>query len=373
MRILCFCEKWESGGVESFLVNLFEHMDRSGLSIDIAACRVCPGVYDDRLVRLGMKVFELSGDIRALNRNVRMFNRLVRAGAYDVVHLNLYEGVGLVFAREAKRLGVSKVIVHSHNTDLRPSRTRWAKLLVHACFRFVLTGCADERWAPSRAAAEFLFYGVSRGTCSWTLVKNGVVPERFAFDSTVRQEERNRLGLQGRFVVGCVGRYCSQKNQSFLLDVIAQIDGAVLLLVGSDDSEDDAGAHLQQRACALGVSDRVVLYGPSREVGRLYQAMDVLCVPSLFEGLGIVAVEGQAAGLPVLCSPAVPPEARVGDLFETLPLERTRWVERLRFEMKNWEANTRSRILAASQVTDAGYDIESVAVRVRAAYLAAGR
>lgn len=371
MHVLCFCEKWESGGIESFLVSLFEHMDRTGLTVDLAACRVCPGVYDERLARLGMRVLELGGSIRALNRNVRMFDQLVRAGAYDVVHLNLYEGMGLVFAGVAKKAGVPKVIVHSHNTDLRPSRTRWAKLLVHNCFKSALTRYADDRWAPSRAAAEFLFDGVSRGVRSWTLVKNGIVPERFAFDSSVRQEERDRLDVRGKFVVGCVGRYCSQKNQSFLLDVIAQVDGAVLLLVGADDAEDGEGVRLQERARALGISDRVILHGPSCEVGRLYQAMDVLCVPSLFEGLGIVAVEGQAAGLPVFCSPAVPPEARAGGLFETLPLEQERWIERLRVEMENREADARSRTRAAHQVADAGYDIESVAAQVRAAYLAA--
>ena len=171
MHVLCFCEKWESGGIESFLVSLFEHMDRTGLTVDLAACRVCPGVYDERLARLGMRVLELGGSIRALNRNVRMFDQLVRAGAYDVVHLNLYEGMGLVFAGVAKKAGVPKVIVHSHNTDLRPSRTRWAKLLVHNCFKSALTRYADDRWAPSRAAAEFLFDGVSRGVRSWTLVK----------------------------------------------------------------------------------------------------------------------------------------------------------------------------------------------------------
>ncbi len=365
MRVLCFCEKWESGGIESFLTCLFEHMDRTGIDIDLVACKVRPGVYDDRLARLGIKAGELGGSIRAVRDNLRLFGDLVRRGGYDVVHLNLYEGMGLLFARAAKRAGVPRVIVHSHNTDLRPSGTRWAKLAAHRLFRAMCGGSADERWAPSKAAADFLF----GGSRPWTLVRNGIVPESFAFDPAVRDEERVRLGVRDELVVGCVGRYCSQKNQTFLLDVAEQVEGMVLLLVGADDAEDGTGDRLQRHAQELGIADRVVLHGPSREVGRLYQAMDVLCVPSLFEGLGIVAVEGQAAGLPVLCSPAVPPEARAGGLFETLPLDPRRWAGRLREAVAGRGLGAASRLSGARAVAASGYDVGDVAVEVRAAYL----
>ena len=361
LRVLLFCEKWESGGVEAFVTTLLECMDRTGLVVDVAACKVQPGPYDIRLAKMGIEPIALGASIRDVASNLKEFRRLLEQGAYDAVHLNVYEGLALLFAREAKRADVARIIVHSHNNDLRPSATRWLKLALHRMCTGLLGGYADARWAPSQAAGQFMF-----GKRSFTLVRNGIVPERFAFDASVRKELRAELGFApDQAVLGCVGRLCDQKNQLFLVDVLtAMPQNTRLLLVGEDDGDGSYEAALRRRACELGVQDRVRLHGRTDDVAALYQAMDVLCVPSTFEALGIVAVEGQAAGLPVVASTAVPPEAHAGGAMSRIPLDASQWAAALAAV----PADPVARAEGVARVDEAGYDMHTVAAEVAKAY-----
>lgn len=358
MRVLCFCEKWESGGVEAFVTTLYECMDRTGMQIDIAACTVSSGPYDARLAAMGIRVIPLGTGVRDVRANLRAFGRLMRSNAYDVVHLNVYEGLALLFAREARRASAQRVIVHSHNNDLRPSRLRWAKLALHRVCVGLLGGETSARWAPSEAAGRFMF-----GGRSFDLVRNGIVPERFAFDSDVRAAVRRKLGVaDGEPVMGCVGRLCDQKNQRFLVELLPLIPQARLVLVGEDDGDGSYGAGVLDCANRLGVSDRLTLLGRRDDVAPLYQAMDVLCMPSLFEGLGIVAIEAQASGLPVLASPAVPSEARVCASFGTVPPVPAEWAR----QVEAVSGCARSSQVGA--VAAAGYDMRETAAWVRGEY-----
>ena len=361
LRVLLFCEKWESGGVEAFVTTLLECMDRTGLVVDVAACKVQPGPYDIRLAKMGIEPIALGTSIRDVASNLKEFCRLLEQGAYDAVHLNVYEGLALLFAREAKRAGVARVIVHSHNNDLRPSVTRWLKLALHRMCTGLFGGYADAQWAPSRAAGRFMF-----GKRPFTLVRNGIVPERFAFDASVREKLRAELSFaSNQAVLGCVGRLCDQKNQLFLVDVLAAMpQNTRLLLVGEDDGDGSYEAALRRRACELGVQDRVRLYGRTDDAASLYQAMDVLCVPSTFEALGIVAVEGQAAGLPVVASTAVPPEAHAGGAMSRIPLDAPQWAAALAAA----PADPAARAEGAARVAEAGYDMHAVAAEVARAY-----
>lgn len=361
LRVLLFCEKWESGGVEAFVTTLLECMDRTGLVVDVAACKVQPGPYDIRLAKMGIEPIALGTSIRSVASNLKEFRRLLEQGTYDAVHLNVYEGLALLFAREAKRAGVARVIVHSHNNDLRPSATRWLKLALHRTCTGLLGGYADARWAPSQAAGRFMF-----GKRPFTLVRNGIVPERFAFDASVREKLRAELGFaSNQAVLGCVGRLCDQKNQLFLVDVLAAMpQNARLLLVGEDDGDGSYEAALRRHACELGVQDRVRLHGRTDDVASLYQAMDVLCVPSTFEALGIVAVEGQAAGLPVVASTAVPPEAHAGGAMSRIPLDAPQWAAALAAV----PADPAARAEGVARVAEAGYDMHTVAAEVARAY-----
>jgi len=121
-------------------------------------------------------------------------------------------------------------------------------------------------------------------------------------DGVDRNELRNSLGVKDQPVVGIVGRLAHQKGHSVLLDafteVVKKCQAAMLLIIGDGPDK----AELQEKTDRLGLDRHIRWLGalPQEEVFRLYTALDVLVMPSLYEGFGLTAVEAMAASLPVV-------------------------------------------------------------------------
>lgn len=329
-RICCFCESWESGGIESFLASVYTHADLSELEIDIVTSKLLDSVFTARLEKLGIRFYQLSGSQRRLLTNHAMFRRLLRERHYDVLHINAFQSLSLYYAKLAMQAGVPVRIAHSHNTALRKSPLRWAKMLLHRMGRQYLGHYATALWACSRDAANFLFSQRDLAARGYTFIPNGIALSRFRFDPKQREAARAELGCSDGVLIGNVGRLCYQKNQEFLLDILPAIltrePRARLLLVGEGADEEK----LRSRAAALNIADRVIFYGVTGGVERLLWAMDVFAFPSRFEGLGIVAIEAQTAGLPVVCSEHIPIEALLSPETRQVPLsDAAGWAEAL--------------------------------------------
>ena len=363
-RICCFCEKWESGGIESFLHNVIMEMDMSQLEIDILAAQICESVFTASLKEKGVGFYELSGSQRKLWQNHKMFKQLLKERQYDVVYLNIFQGLSLYYAYLAKKAGVPVRIAHSHNTALRQSRTKWLKMFLHKLGKILWSENATDFWACSRPAAEFMF--TPKDLRKYEFIPNGIDVEKFRFNNEVRKQIRNDLGIEDKLVIGNVGRLCYQKNQEYLLEVFANLQAqrpeSVLLLVG----EGELKAELQQKTEKLGISDKVIFYGVTDKVQNLLWAMDMFVFPSRFEGLGIVVVEAQAAGLPVVCSDNVSDEAVVTDLVQKVSLGAgaDSWAETILHCQV-----TMDRQAFNEQVRKSGFAVADVTGRIEKMYL----
>ena len=363
-RVCCFCEKWESGGIESFLHSVIMEMDLSQLEIDIVAAQMCESVFTADLKEKGVRFYELSGSQRKLWQNHKIFRQLLEKRQYDVVHLNIFQGLSLYYAYLAEKARIPVRIAHSHNTALRQSRTRRLKLLVHNAAKCFLAKNATDYWACSGSAAEFMF--PKDVVEKYEFIPNGIDVERFRFDNEVREKVRKDLDIDGKLVIGNVGRLCYQKNQEYLLEVFAILQyerpDSILLLVG----EGELKADLRQKAEKLSIADKVLFYGVTDKVEQLLWAMDVFVFPSRFEGLGIAVVEAQAAGLPVVCSDNVPDEAVVTDLVQSVSFRSgiDSWVENILHCQVSMD-----RQAFNEQVRQSGFAVADVAGRIEKVYL----
>lgn len=133
-----------------------------------------------------------------------------------------------------------------------------------------------------------------------------------------------------------------------------------MLLVGDGREKDN----MERQSERLGLQDQIIFYGTTDQVERLFWAMDVFTFPSRFEGFGIVVLEAQAAGLPVVCSDQVPEEARFLPATHVLSLEAgaEKWAEQIllvRGETSNQSA----------AIQRAGFAIQDVAQRIRDSYI----
>jgi glycosyltransferase involved in cell wall biosynthesis len=260
-----------------------------------------------------------------------------------------------MYARDASIAGVQDRIVHSHNNGLRNSYTKPFKMILHNMAKKFFSRYITSQLACSAEAANFMF---TKGA-EWKWIPNGINLDKFCFNEMKRKLMRENLKIKDNTVlIGNVGRLCYQKNQRFLLELFSKVretcDDFILLLVGSGEDE----KALRELAKELAIEDKVVFYGNSNDIVSLYCAMDIFVLPSHFEGLGIVAIEAQAMGLPVICSNYVPKEAMITGLIEVLTIDEG---------TKPWENKINEMRLrldrkeVTNEIRNAGYDINSVA------------
>lgn len=365
-RICCFCERWASGGIESFLCNVLDRVDLEQLQVDIVSVSSEESVFTHTLEKSGVHFFELSGNQQRIVENHRLFRRLIEERGYDVFHLNAFQGLSLSYLHIARQAGVPVRIAHSHNTSLRKSLARPLKMAIHTWAKKTYTKDATELWACSRYAAEFLFFNQVLECKGFKFIPNGIDTRKFRFNANIRRKMREELNLDGLFVVGNIGRLCYQKNQTFLLEVFAEFlkenPKSCLLLVG----DGEAKKHLIQKAKRLGIFDKVLFYGLTEHAEHLLWTMDVFVLPSHFEGLPVVGVEAQASGLPCIFSDAVTRECELADstVFLSLAAPSLMWSKTIS-QVKRQE----NRTPASDIVRCAGFDIETIAKQVESNYL----
>lgn len=359
-KVCIWCEKWGSGGIESFIVNILESMDRTGLDIKLATAANESDIFDRRLENLGVeKVILMDSDSdSAITRNLKLpsvFKAYLKCEKFDVIHLNIYHGVAMQYAKLAEKAGVATRIIHSHNGALRPSKLRFLKEFAHNLASNTMSKFGTHFCACSDVAAQWMFPDTIAKDAM--MIANGVDLSRFAFDEARRNEMRSTLCLGDSFTLCCVGRICSQKNQTFLLEVFAHIlksePSARLLLVGADDS----GGEIVRLAESLGVTDNVSFLGVTDKIPQILWASDVFVLPSLFEGNPVSGVEAQASGIRCVFSDAITGEADLTGLVTYISLEDSaqQWAEQI-LKCKGFERRPTSHLLRQK-----GYDIKDSA------------
>ena len=300
------------GGAETWLMHVLRHIDATKFEIDFLVQQ--PGTFDytDEICELGGRLLLCEGTRNPWTYR-RNFNRLLRAtGPYDVVHAHVQHFNGVVM-RLASAAGVPMRIAHSH-LDTSPEQAS-ASLQRNCYFRLMnhwIDRDATHGFAVSRKAAVALFGPAWEARPDRRLMYCGI--DFSAFRTRVSSPQlRTALGIPAdAFVIGHAGRMMEQKNHAFLIEIFAEVarrePNTRLLLVG----EGPLRGRLENQVRGLGLSERVIFAGVRPDVPRLMLgAMDQFLFPSLFEGLPLVGMEVQAAGLPMVVADTVAPEMEV--------------------------------------------------------------
>jgi len=273
-------------------------------------------------------------------------------------------------------------IIHIHNTStavlwmgiakrlkritIAHSRTGGGQRSIFSCFkiimRYPLRYKADYLFAVSEKAAKWMFGKHSSKT---TVIKNAIDVDAFAFDSEIRGRKREELLLEGKLVIGHVGRFFPEKNHGFIIDIFAQLvkhkPDSVLLLVGDGDLRTEIACKVKN----MGLEERVVFAGVRDDVADLLQAMDVFLFPSVFEGMPGAVIEAQAAGLFCVISDSITGEVHITNLVKALPINLSAdvWAK----EVLNL-AETPNCRNTSGLLKDAGFDTKDVVEKISAFY-----
>lgn len=298
---------------------------------------------------------KLAGKLRLY----KAFYHFCKKNKPDIVHVHMSSPLDLCEGAAASAAGIKNVILHSHSGG-RPNVGLIKKTAFAVC-RMIIKARNYRLLACSEAAAEFMF---RKGKA--TIIKNGIMTDEFSYSNEVRNVQRLKLSASDFFIIGNVGRLCSNKNQGFLLDIFSEFlkirSDSILVIAGDGELSDS----LREKADALGISEKVVFCGSVDNVSDLYQAFDCFVFPSLSEGLGIAAIEAQTSGLITVCSDGVPKEAAVTELCSFMPLSASpkEWAEHILSECDGYERRS-----YAEEVKAAGYDINDTAKQLEEIYL----
>lgn len=376
IRVLHIFNRMDRGGAETWIVNVMRHIDRQRFQFDFLVESDQPGAYDEYIRAMGGELYH-AGSPKRLLRFSRAFRRIVREyGPYDVVHSHVHHASGLMLALAAS-CGVRVRIAHSH-TDSR-LRQRDASQLRRIYFRAAELSIA--RFATigigvSCDAATVLFGERWENDPRWRLLHCGIDLDPFT-KPIDRASVRSRLGItEDAFVIGHVGRFAPEKNHALLVDVFArfhrQRPESRLLLVGDGQLR----PKIERTVATLGLSDAVLFTGVREDIPDLMLgAMDCFVLPSEYEGVPLVLLEAQAAGLPCAISMNVSDEAMVSSKVDRLSIgDESQWVKWLsNVPRPQSEARGRAADKGRESIVVAGLSLEESIEGLISFYTAASR
>lgn len=348
-----------TGGTESLIMNWYRNIDREKIRFDFLV-RSPDKNYLEEIESLGGRVYYTSAFPRHLFRNYRETRAILARREWDVIHVHGNAAIYTLPIKLAKKYGYPCRIMHSHNVRTKKN----AYYLIHMCHRKGISRQATHKLACSVAAGEWMF-----PKTDFHVIHNAIDAGSYRFDSESRHRVRREYGLDGKVVVGHIGRFVLQKNHSFLLNTFRlfreQCPNAVLMLVGDGELEET----VKTQAKELGILDAVLFLGRQSNVGEWLSAMDVFVLPSVYEGLGLVLLEAQCNGLPcVVSEEAYHEEVNIyPQLLTVLPLTGAEkvWAE----HMQKICREERDRNVDLNVLRECGYDMKTEIASLEALYL----
>lgn len=367
------------GGVEKMLLNYYSFMDREKVCFDFCFYRKSTVEADQNVANgllaqsqvFDLRAFDDTGVLSGYVKSIKRVAEIIKTNGYEIVHINAGRPPLLICGLiSAKKAGVKNIIIHSHSTKGVSDRSalsdfvyRMMSWVLRPVFRrnaTILAGCSKE-------AAQYMFGNSVTSTSKYIPIRNAIVVKPFLFNEEIRQQVREEMHAdEETLVVGHVGSFSTPKNHLFLIDVYNEIRKRVpnskLWLAGNGSLKEGAEQHVKE----LGLQDDVLFLGERKDANRLYQGMDMMVFPSLWEGLSVSIVEAQAASLPVFASSNISPEHKITDKLHFVDLSNgaAYWAEYIIKEMQN-ETNRKDM---TDQITQSGYNIEVEAEALQNVY-----
>ena len=344
IRVLQCVSNMDRAGIETMLMNYYRNIDRENIQFDFLVNKSKKGDYDDEILSLGGRIFKSPGLNPFKFKNYQRFMEKLfqEHPEYKIIHCQ-NESMGFYALKAAKDNNIPVRIAHSHNTNINKDYKYPIKMI---CRKNILK-VSNYQYACGVEAGKYLFKK------KVPIIHNAINTSFFVYNKDIRDSIRKQYNVQDNFLVGCVCRFDKQKNPLFLLDIFYELlkikPTSKLLLVGDGNLKEKIVKKIKK----LNIEDKVILTGNVPNVNELYQAMDIFLLPSLFEGLPVVGIEAQAAGLKCFISSNVSREVDITGniIFYSIKNNSKKWAELINEQSEYERYDTRQKII------DAGYDI----------------
>ena len=269
------------GGVESVVMNYYRNIDRNKIQFHFLCDEDSTDIPYEEIEKLGGKVIVIP-PYQKLFKYQKELYRIFKENNYKIVHSHI-NALSVFPLRIAKKAKIPVRIAHSHSTS---NKKEWKKNILKMILRPLSKLYANNYFACTEYAGKWLFGKKVVERKELNVINNAIDLKKFEFNENTREDLRKELGIkEDVLVIGHVGRFMKQKNHEFLIDVfekaIKQDDNIYLILVGQGPLEDK----IKEMAKEKGIEYKILFLGQRNDVNKLYQAMDIFVLPSLYEGL----------------------------------------------------------------------------------------
>ena len=374
IRVLQVLTIMNRGGAENMIMNYYRNVDRSKVQFDFLLHRQDEGAFDGEIESLGGKIYRMPA---ISPKNYYKYKKALsiffdQHPEYRIVHSHL-NALSVLVLKEAEKKNVPIRIAHSHlavepfaikkifspNTDVKAT----IKDSIQSLIRKKVRKYATHYFSCGEKAGGWLFGKENRSKVE--VINNAIDSKKFVFDPEISQEVRRELNLEGKKIIGHVGRFNEQKNHFFLIEIFERVARAIpnscLLLIGDGNLK----PKIERRAEELNIEEHVLFLGLQENIPRLLQSFDLFLFPSLYEGLPVTLIEAQASGIPIVASNTITSEVDITGLttFCNLNSPVQHWADKVVQNIDHKRKNTYQMIV------DGKYDIVENAYKLQEFYL----
>lgn len=295
------------GGLETFVMNIYRSINRNEIQFDFLLTQISDGDYEEEARTLGANIYHLP----ARNNGYKAYqkaldNFFLKHHDYIAIHEHISSLTSIDPAYYAKKYGIPIRIFHSHSSSIQKSlRLHWIHTILHYLNKPKVHSWATHYLGCSDKALDWV-YKYTGVRSKAIMINNGIDCQKYAYNKEIREKVRKEFNISDKdLVIGHVGRFIPLKNQTFLVDILAEMHKTTtnvkLLLIGEGITMQEVKKKVELKK----LLDFVIFTGVRADITRLMQAMDIFVMPSWFEGLPVSLVEAQAAGLPIVASATI--------------------------------------------------------------------
>lgn len=312
MKILFIVKNMRlANGVASYVMNYYRQLEKNN-QIDFLVISDVGSPYYDEIQKNGSKVFLMPSYAKNPLKFLNLIKTIFTENKYDIVHSNVVNSASLIL-KYAKKFNVPVRILHSHATETGDSIL---KKIRNVFFKTLSLHYSNHYFACSNLAGKALF-----GNHEYTLIPNAINIDKYSFKKDLREKYRNENNVEDKLILITVGRFTKQKNPFFIVDIMIELvsknKDAILWWFGNGELENSIKEYAEKK----GVINNIKFWGASDKVNEFYSAADIFILPSLFEGLPVVGVEAQVAGLPVIFANTITEEAKISKYVDFVTIE----------------------------------------------------
>lgn len=348
----------DKNGITNVLFNYLRAMNMDDLQIDLVTINQPDEYYVKEVEKKGGQLFVLP----RLNRTVmywRSLRDLIRRENYNAVHIHGNSHTTVLELTAAKAAGCDVRIVHAHTT-------KCMNIGLHKLLSPLFYCLCTKNLACGVAAGKFMF-----GNRPFCIVNNGIDTDKFAYHQEHRDYIRNKYNWNSCKVIGHVGYFSEVKNHRWIIEVFREIvkrdKSFRLVLIGDGELREE----IVETAKEYEILDNISFTGNINNVDEYLSAIDVILMPSFFEGLPLSLIEQQANGLRCVVSDSITAEVDItGNIkFLSLSLSAKEWADEI-VNIKTITDEERKRIsdCANYAVIKCGYSIKEEAEKIAKIY-----